>query len=111
MNVIVLIIHMSLLISDLKILFNTKKYNFGDIKVNSKVKSSCWFKFLMFVNQIVKLMVVCEPLMILVESFTVLGFQGSLCRGEYEIQYKLKFYSDCVGKGLQFDICDEYLRA
>ena len=69
MNILIMIIHLFLIYSDLKILLNTNKYDAGsEIKVNAKVRSSCWYKFLMRLSQIMTFLVVCEPLVILAEA-------------------------------------------
>lgn len=87
------------MISDFKILLNTKQYDAGaEIKVNSKVRSSCWYKVLMYLTSFVTIMVVCEPLVIIFESSWILGFRGSVCRGDYEPSFELKFFAECASR-------------
>ena len=105
-NVIIMLIHVFLLVTNLKVLLNTNQYDAGtEIKLSSSVRTSCWYKFLMGIGKMVEFLVVCEPLLILFESQYVLGFHGSVCRGDYERPYKLKYYSDCEEIGTKFETC------
>ena len=107
LNFFTAIIHLFLMLNDFKILFNTNKYDAGrEIKFNTKVRSSICYKVIMFLSGIVAFLVLWEPLVIMFEAAWILGFRGSACRGEYEVSFELKFFSDCQREEIDITTCE-----
>ena len=74
------LIHLFLILGDLLVLLNNKKYEKG-VELGRKLRNKSRFKALFFLKSFLLSMTYVEPLIILYETQSVLGSGGRTCRG------------------------------
>ena len=74
--------HLFLIFRDLGVLFNDKKYDQGNA-IGSKLKKRACCRIIFYLQTFFIYLTLFEPIIIILESLQVLGFEGSLCSGLY----------------------------